>query len=139
MAFKVFEKSSAPVGTVPSVTIQKRGLISLNRAAFNLIGAPGAVELLWDEERRVIGLRPAPIDKPNAYPARPQSSKTDRGPVLFAGSLFTRFISLDTSDAHRWAPTVEDEILCIDLNTPGQTVRSNRTKATRQEEEQAGT
>lgn len=138
MAFKVFEKGSAPVATVPSVTIQKRGLISLNRAAFNLIGAPGAVELLWDEERRVIGLRPAPIEKPNAYPARPQSSKTDRGPVMIAGSLFTRFIHLDTSDAHRWVPTVENEVLCIDLNTPGQTVRSNRAKAAHQEGEQVG-
>jgi len=138
VAFKVFEKGSAPVATVPSVTIQKRGLISLNRAAFNLIGAPGAVELLWDEERRVIGLRPAPIEKPNAYPARPQSSKTDRGPVMIAGSLFTRFIHLDTSDAHRWVPTVENEVLCIDLNTPGQTVRSNRAKAAHQEGEQVG-
>jgi hypothetical protein len=139
MGFKVFEKGSAPVATVPSVTIQKRGLISLNRAAFNLIGAPGAMELLWDDERRVIGLRAAPIDKPNAYPARPQTSKTGRGPVMIAGSLFTRFIGLDTSDAHRWVPTLEGEILCIDLNTPGQTVRSNRTKAARQEGEQAGT
>src|SRR5665811_946221 len=119
MGFKVFEKGSAPVATVPSVTIQKRGLISLNRAAFDLIGAPGAMELLWDEERRVIGLRAAPIDKPNAYPARPQTSKTGRGPVMIAGSLFTRFIGVDTSDAHRWVPTLEGEILCIDLNTPG--------------------
>ena len=139
MAFKVFEKGSAPVATIPSVTLQKRGLISLNRAAFNLIGAPEAVELLWDEERRVIGLRAAPIDRPNAYPARPQSSKSVRGPVLIGGSLFTRFIGLDTSEAHRWAPTVEDEILCIDLKTPGQPVHSNRTKAARQEGEQAGT
>lgn len=124
---------------MPSVTIQKGGLMSLNRAAFNLIGAPVAVELLWDEERRVIGLRATAIDQPNAYPARPQSSKTDKGPIMIAGSLFTRFIGLDTSEAHRWVPTVENEILCIDLNTPGQTVRSNRTKAAHQEGELAGT
>jgi hypothetical protein len=139
MAFKVFEKGSAPVATVPSATIQKRGMISLNRAAFNLIGAPSAVQLLWDEERRVIGLRAAAIDSPNAYPARPQSSKAGKGPVLIAGSLFTRFIGLDTSDAHRWVPAIEDEILCIDLSTPGQKVLSNRAKQTRQEGEQAGT
>ena len=139
MAFKVFEKGSAPVATVPSATIQKRGMISLNRAAFNLIGAPSAVQLLWDEERRVIGLQAAAIDSPNAYPARPQSAKADKGPVLIAGSLFTRFIGLDTSDAHRWVPAVEDGILCIDLNKPGQKVLSNRAKAARQEGERAGT
>lgn len=128
MAFKVFEKGSAPVSTVPTATIQKRGLISLNRAAFELIGSPQGVELLWDEERRVIGLRPADLAGPNTYPARAQSSKTNSGPVLIAGNLFTKFIGLDTSEAKRYVPTTEDGILCIDVSKPGQTVQSNRAR-----------
>lgn len=128
MGFKVFEKGSAPVSTVPTATIQKRGLISLNRAAFALIDSPEAVELLWDEDRRIIGIQPAPLQSPNAYPARPQSSASNKGPVLIAGNLFTRFIGLDTSEARRWVPTVEGDVLCIDMTEPGQRVTSNRSR-----------
>lgn len=126
MAFEVFKKSSAPVPSVPSVTIQKRGLISLNRAAFELIRTPEAVELLWDAERQVIGMRPTTLENPDAYPARPQNLKSNRGPILVAGNLFTRYIGLDTTLAKRWVPRVEDDILIIDLTIEGQPVSSNR-------------
>jgi hypothetical protein len=129
VAFEVFQKGSAPVPTIPAATIQKRGLISLNRAAFALIDGAKAVELLWDPDRRVIGFRPCALDSPNAYPVRPQSSKTDKGPVLIAGNLFTRYIGLDTSEARRYKPQLEDGILCIDLNMEGQKVTSNRNRS----------
>lgn len=122
MGFEIFQKGSAPVSTVPSVTIQKRGLLSLNRAAVSLmVGGgsdgeiPEAVELLWDSERRVIGIRPAPLTNPNAYPLRPQGQKP-AGPFLIAGTMFTKFIGIDTSEARRWVPKLEDDILVIDLN-----------------------
>lgn len=126
MAFEVFKKSSAPIPSVPSITIQKRGLISLNRAAFTLIGSPEAIEFLWDSDNQVIGLRAAPLESPDAYPTRPQSPSSDRGPVLVAGSMFTRYIGLDTTEAKRWMPTQVDNMLCIDLKTSPQPVSSNR-------------
>jgi hypothetical protein len=128
VAFKVFEKGSAPIQTVPSITIQKRGLISMNRAAHSLIGSAEAVELLWDEERRVIGLRPTEIGNVNGYPVRPQVTNSSKGPLLIAGNLFTKFIGLDTSEARRWTPKMEDEVLCIDVSTPGGRVNSNRRR-----------
>lgn len=127
MGFEVFEKKSAPLAKVPSVTIQRRGLISLNRAAYALIDNPEAVVLLWDQERRVIGLKPAPIEDQNAYPARPQTPKSDKGPVMVAGSLFTQYYKIDTAESYRWVPTVVDGILCIDISKPGQKVTSNRS------------
>lgn len=130
MAFEVYQKGSAPVSTVPTVTVQKRGLISLNRAAYNLIGEAEAVELLWDTERQVIGLRPAELTNPNAYPARPQNVSSAKGPILVAGGKFTQFIGLDTSRAVRWVPSVEDDILCIDISKPGQVASSNRSGRT---------
>ncbi len=129
MAFQVFQKGSAPVSTVPSVTIQKRGLFSLNDAAQALLNFPEALQFLWDPERRAIGLRSVPIADPNAYPARRQATaagREGRGPILVAGTLFTKFIELDTSIAKRWVPTVEDDVLIIDLNQPGQLVVANR-------------
>ena len=129
MAFKVFEKGSAPIQTVPSITIQKRGLISINRAAHDLMNRTDAVELLWDEERNVIGLNPTDAQNVNAYPVRPQVVASNKGPLLIAGSLFTKFIGLDTTEARRWIPMLEDGVLCIDLNTPGGRVSSNRRSA----------
>lgn len=126
MGFEVFQKGSAPVATVPTVTIQKRGLLSMNRAAHQMIGEADAVELLWDEERRLIGLRAASLGNPNAYPARAQNAASNKGPILVAANMFTRFIGIDTNEARRWVPKLEDEILCIDLNEAGQKATSNR-------------
>lgn len=135
MGFEVFEKSSAPLAKVPTVTIQSRGLFSLNRSAYALIGNPEAVEFLWDPERRVVGLRPSPVESPNAYPARPQNSKAETGPILIAGSAFTKFYNIDTTQARRWVPHVEDEILCIELESSSQRVQSNRTRGRQQDPE----
>lgn len=128
MGFEVYEKGSAPVSTVPTATIQKRGLISLNRAAFDLIEQSEGVELLYDGERNLIALRPALLTNPNAYPARWQGNKVGKGPVLIAGSLFTRHIGLDTTVAKRWSPRIQDGLLIIDLNEPGQKVVANRNR-----------
>lgn len=126
VGFEVFQKSSAPVSKVPTVTVQKRGLLSLNRAAHQLVGEPEFVELLWDAERRVIGIRPTHAESPNAYPARPQSRDSMKGPILIAGSVFTRYYDIDTSESRRWVVDLEDGVLCIDLNRESQRATSNR-------------
>lgn len=127
--FEVFHKSSAPLTKVPTLTIQTRGLFSINRSAYALIDNAEAVEFLYDPERSVVGLRPAPLEAPNAYPVRPQNASTDTGPLLIAGTAFTKFHNIDTTRARRWVPYVEDGILCVDLNAPSQTVISNRSKS----------
>lgn len=120
MPFVVYQKGSAPAPTVPSATIQKRGLISINRAAMDLLKGdapedPEGVELLWDEEQRTIALHAVPLTAPNAYPLRAQGNKHN-GPFLIAGTMFTKFIGLDTTEARRWTPFARDGLLCIDLN-----------------------
>lgn len=129
MGFQVYEKGSAPVASTPSVTIQKKGLISINRAAFELAGRPEGVELLWDPDEKLIALRPAFLDNPNAYPVRSQNKEAERGPWLIAGTLFTQYIKLDTSEAFRWVPTLRDDLLVIDVGKPGQRAVSNRQRA----------
>lgn len=130
MAFKVFEKGSAPAPTIPTVTIQKRGMFSLNDAAFRLIGEPEGVQFLWDGDSKQIAIEAVPLTSPNAYPTRRQGPGKDskRGIVLIAGTMFTKFIGIDTSVAKRWVPRVEDGMLIVDLNEPSQTVASTRRK-----------
>jgi hypothetical protein len=133
MGFEVFQKGSAPIAGVPSVTIQKRGHFSLNDAASKLLNDPDAVQFLWDADARLIALKPVPPEDPNAYPAREQVPRKARpggrrGPTLIAGTMFTKFIQLDTTQARRWVPTVSDGMLIIDLKQEGQVVVANRNR-----------
>lgn len=128
MGFKVFSKGSAPVPTVPAVTVQKKGLFSLNDAAYKLMGEPEAVHFLWDSDNSLIALKGVEVDDLNGYPVRRQNTKTGRGPVLVSGSMFARYIGLDTSQAKRWTPKVEDDMLIVDLKQEGALVISNRNR-----------
>lgn len=130
LAFEVFDKRKAPLGKTPGVTIQKKGLFSLNRAAAALMGDPSAVIFLYDRAEQVVGLRPVAADDPHGYPLRPQG-KGDSGPLIAAGTLFAQHYDLDVSVARRWVPTWEDGILRVDLKTPGTVVTSNRTARSR--------
>src|SRR5947209_6574280 len=51
----------------PRVTLGKKGTFYLNGDAFEVLGAPGAVELLYDGNRRIIGLKPTDPRKRNAF------------------------------------------------------------------------
>jgi hypothetical protein len=131
MAFEVFQKGSAPASTIPTVTIQKRGMFSLNDAAFRLIDEPKAVQFMWDASAKLIAIQAVPLTSPNAYPTRRQGPGKDanRGIVLIAGTMFTKYIGIDTTVAKRWVPRVEDNMLIVDLNEPSQTVTSPRGKS----------
>jgi hypothetical protein len=133
MAFKVYEKGSGPPSSAPSVSIQKRGFIALNRAAHELLDSAKAVVFLWDDDRKLIGLSPADVADQNAYELRPLSrSSKKNGPVGVAAGQFTRFIGLDTTEGRRWTPTIEGDTLVIDLNQPGASVRSTRARSQEQ-------
>lgn len=128
MGFEVFEKGSAPVPTVPAVTIQKRGMFSLNAAAYQLLGEPRAVQFLWDADEKLIALKPTSADDLNGYPARRQTAAKVNSPVVIAGAMFTRFIGLDTTHAKRWTPEKRDDLLIVDLKQEGALVISNRDR-----------
>ncbi|MDX3190324.1 hypothetical protein PV458_18090 [Streptomyces sp. MN03-5084-2B] len=126
MPFEVFTQKMAPLARVPSVTIQKRGLMSMNRSAYALLGEPSAVELLFDSDEKVVGLRAVDETVPHAYPVRPQSKNKETGPLLVAATAFTQYYGLDTTVSKRWVPVLKDNILCIDLKEPGAIATGNR-------------
>jgi hypothetical protein len=125
--FEVFTKRLAPLGKTPGVTIQKRGAITLNASAYALLGKPKAVELLYDRDSEVVGMRAVDEVVQHSYTLRQQGAKAN-GPMVVAGTAFTQYYKIDTSVARRWIPTVEDGILCIDLKHGGVEVTSNRNR-----------
>ena len=133
MTFKVFERENYLPPSSPSVTIQRKGLFSLNAAAMQMLGNPEAIQFLWDRDRRVVGIQAVSVDASNAYPMRRQGTRArlpsaHGGPGLVAGTRFTHYIGLDTAVSNRWIPRMEGDILVVDLKQPGQPAPSNRNR-----------
>lgn len=129
MGFEVCDKRMTPMAKAPSVTIQKRGVISLNKAAHQLIDSAQTVELLFDPDRRVVALRPADDSSPHAYAVR-NGSKRGPGQAIVSATAFTQHYSIDTASTRRWKPFTEDGMLCIDLAEEGTVIEGNRTQKT---------
>lgn len=128
MPFEVFDKRMTPLAKAPSVTIQKRGVISLNKAAHDLVDNAETVELLYDRDRQVMALRAADDSSPHAYAVR-NGSKRGPGQAIVSATAFTAHYGIDTAATRRWKPFVEDGMLCVDLTTEGTIITGNRTKA----------
>ncbi len=96
--FETFTRRAAPVASTPLVTIQKRGTFSLNRAAYELLGSPEAVELLYDRDERVMGIRAVDPDTRHAYPMRKQPSSYS---YLFAGQAFAKYYGIPIGETRR--------------------------------------
>ena len=126
--FEVFDKRMTPLAKAPSVTIQKRGVISLNKAAHDLVDNADTVELLFDRDRSVMALRPADDSSPHAYAVR-TGSKRGPGQAIVSATAFTAHYGIDTTATRRWKPFVEDGMLCVDLTAEGTVITGNRAKA----------
>ncbi|PVX59710.1 hypothetical protein [Rhodococcus globerulus] len=130
MAFEVFDKRNTALGRSPSVTVQRKGIFSLNRAAHSLLNEAGTVELLFDKEDGIIGMRPVGDEVAHGYAVRPQSQTRDTGPVLVAGTAFTLYFDIDTSISRRYTPHLIDGVLCLNLKTDGVEIVGNRSGKT---------
>lgn len=126
MSFEIFDKRSAGASKHPYVTVQRKGPFSFNQAAFELMGSPEAVELLYDKDTERIGFRPASPERPRAFPVRAQGANSVTHVV--AGQSFAKHYELDTSVARRYAPTMEDGILVLDLRADSVDVTGPRAK-----------
>lgn len=110
----------------PMLTFQRRGAISLNRSAFASLDSPDAVELLFDREHHIVGLRPIDPRADNAYHVR-RSSRSASGPWVISAMAFTKFYDIDTSVSLRRPAYLDDGVLCVDLSKDGIPVVSNRS------------
>jgi hypothetical protein len=127
MGFEVFDKRAAGVSKHPYVTIQRKGPFSFNRAAYELLGKPEAVELLYDREQERVGFRPTSPERPQAFPMRPMGKNS--ATFMVAGQAFSRHYGLDTSIARRYPVRLEDDILVLDLRGDSVEVTGPRSRS----------
>ncbi len=124
MPFEVFTKRMIPLTKDPSVTIQKKGIMSMNPSAFAALGEPKFVELLYDAEKSVVGIRSVDDAVDHAYPIRKSGARD--GSILVSGIAFANHYGIDTEVAVRRKAYLEDGVLCVDLKDPGTEIIGNR-------------
>lgn len=135
MGFELFDKRAAGKTKVPTITIQRKGTMSVNAAAAALIAGGEipmemSVELLYDRDNKIVGIRRATREHPSIYNLRKQKNSDS---YLLGGKAFTQFYSIDTTESRRYtARKYEDGIVGVNLNDDYRTV-------TRGEGEEAGT
>jgi hypothetical protein len=113
MPFEVFDKATATAGDKPTVSIQRRGVLSFNHATHKLLGEPQTVELLYDRKRRLVGLRAISSDVRHAQKVRLNDKGTTH---LVTAMSFTAHYGIPTDVGHRWEAHQEGDVVFIDLN-----------------------
>jgi len=126
MAFETFQRQRARPSDDPYVTIQRKGVISLNLSAFEALESPETVELLYDRGERLVGIRKVDPSVEHAYIVRGLGGRTTTT-WLISGTAFTKFYGIDTEAAKRWKARIEEgPMLVVDLKEPGTEVVGNR-------------
>ena len=105
-----------PVGEL-QVSIQSKGNLSINRAVFEALSKPEAVECLFNREKHQIGIRPANPEEIHAYPVRKQQNAASYI-VSFASFLRTYRIPIPTGITRQYEPWIQDGILVINVDHP---------------------
>jgi hypothetical protein len=113
MPFEVFSKQAFAAAGEPTVSIQRRGIISMNHAAFVALGEPEAVELLYDRAKHLVGLRAVEPDAETANPVRSDGSSS--GHVVTA-MKFTKHYGIPTDVGHRWVAKLDGDILLVEIS-----------------------
>ena len=91
--------------------------MTINRSAYEMLGSPEAVELLYSKKHRAIGLRQVSKKEPYAFPTRAQGRKGHNpSNYLVAVQAFTKHYNIDTSVAMRYPVEMQDDILTISLD-----------------------
>ena len=114
MAFEVFEKRLGPSGTrAPSATLLKTaGALALNKAAVDMLSGAKTVKVLYDPDKKIIGLRPG--EGRDAYKVRPIPNGNGSAQVTMRS--FIHHYGIDVSQSLRMTPFEEGGVLCFDLN-----------------------
>ena len=131
MPFERFDKRAAGKVKRPTITVQRRGTLSLNAAAAVFLAGQDeipnelSVELFFDRDKRIIGVRKATEDHPSVYTMRKQA-KSDS--FLLAGKAFTQYYGIETGGSSRryFAQDYGDGILGAELDSAHTVVSRER-------------
>ncbi len=121
----LFDRKSQPKTREPRITLQASGNFSFNEAAYEALGRPEFVEMLYHEGKQLIGFRAATKKSAHAYPIGPQANSRT---FQTSGRAFCSAFGIETGTARRFAPTVESDLLVVDLKDEAKNVSKPRRR-----------
>jgi hypothetical protein len=125
MPYEVFKRQRAPQAREPYVTLHRRGTIALNVPAWEALGSPESVELLFDRERSVMALRRADEAANHAY--RLRQNGTSASSYVLSGTAFFQYYEIPlVSEARRLSAQLEDGMVVVDLTQKGESAHPPR-------------
>jgi hypothetical protein len=67
----------------PMVTLSRRNVLTMNKAAYEALGSPATVKLMYEEDRRMIGIMPHDERRANAFPVKQCSGKASNSRRIY--------------------------------------------------------
>ena len=99
----------------PHVTLSAKGVILMNMIAFDKMGGPASVTLLYDPASSVIGLKPTEPTAANAFPVKGKDNFRTR--VIHAKPFVRHFnIETDRTIAFLTPEIDRDGVMLLDLS-----------------------
>lgn len=124
--WETFTFQGSKRATVLRVTLSIRRIFALNQLAFDEIGKPEFVELLFDRKARLIGLKPSKKNVKHAYPIRKQGKNRS---YIIAGKAFCTYYGITVSHSVWFTDvTMQEGVMVLDLNKTTK-VTQGKTKA----------
>lgn len=110
--FEKFRRSKATSAPVPMVSVHLRGIFALNDLAYEALGKPDAIELFYDKDERVIGMKGAPRTSPDSYAVRRGTAHS----FQVEGRTFLKFYGIPhEATGRRYVTDMDGDILTLDL------------------------
>ena len=110
--FEEFDRTARPADGTVTITWQKRGQVGLSKAAYNALGEPEAVKLYFDREQRVMGIKAAVLQDPNAIRVKQQPRSSSH---MFSGNAFASRYGIPLGEARKYRAEMHGDILTVDL------------------------
>lgn len=130
--FQVYQREYQRV-TEPTVTIRDRGVAVVNATAWELIGKPEHVLLLFDPDQQILGIQGVPPDTPNSFPLTPASKRDPFTRNVSVRGLF-RHHGVEIEDTRRYrAESWYGNTLLVNLREDPITMRKKDRSTNSQE------
>jgi hypothetical protein len=111
--FEEFTQRNTPASSKQMrVSLHRKGNFSLSQAAYEALGKPKSVVLLYDREKRAIGFKPVQGEVRHAYTVRGQKNTKS---YLVGAIAFCQHYDIDTSKTRTFEPQMADKVLVIEL------------------------
>jgi hypothetical protein len=109
--YELFVLKNSPFGMGLQVTLRKN-TVGFNHAVYKALGEPTAIQLLYNRERRSVGIRAAAPDAPGAFRVQKQEHSLS---YMTSASSFMSYYGIQHDAPHRYPAEQHGDMITVDL------------------------